>query len=132
MNPTREQVETLIEMLAPEFKLPADLCIKQCEAESSFSQAARSSCGAVGLFQLMKPTAKELGVNPYDWQSNVFGGIKYMGQLLKQFGAYDRALAAYNWGMGNLSKCIATHGNMWREHLPLETRNYLNKIVGPQ
>ena len=45
-------------------------------------------------------------------------------------GDYRKACAAYNWGEGNLQKCINKHGDNWDRHLPGETANYLQEIFG--
>lgn len=129
MVPTRAEVESLIRSLAPGHGLDPEAAIRQCEAESSFHQEARSGCGAIGLYQLMPATAKWLKVNPLDWRENVAGGLKYMGLLKQQYGTLDKALAAYNWGPGNLNKALAEHPDDWRDHLPSETAHYLTRIL---
>jgi soluble lytic murein transglycosylase-like protein len=129
MNPTRTEIEQFIRWLAPQFGLDAELHLRQCHAESNFNQAAISPCGAVGLMQLMPATAAELKVDPKDWRQNVTGALKYMARLKAKYGEYPKALAAYNWGGGHLDKCIAAHGDKWREHLPAETSAYLLKIL---
>jgi soluble lytic murein transglycosylase-like protein len=130
MNPTRAEIEALIRILAPGHGLDPEAAIRQCEAESSFSQAARSGCGAIGLFQLMPATAASLKVNPSDWRENIAGGLKYMGLLKHQYGSLAKALAAYNWGPGHLNQLLAAHPDEWREHLPDETARYLTRILG--
>jgi len=129
MTPTREDVENFIRWLAPQLGLDSDLHLRQCQAESGFNQAAISPCGAIGLMQLMPKTAESLKVDPKDWRQNVNGGLKYMASLKKKYGEYPKALAAYNWGPGNLDKCLTAHGSDWRAFLPTETKNYLNKIL---
>lgn len=64
----------------------------------------------------------ELGViDPYNPFENVMGGTRYLKTLLDRYeGNKDLALAAYNWGMGNVERNP--------EGLPLETRNYIAKI----
>lgn len=59
--------------------------------------------GALGVFQLMPATAAGLGVDPTDLNGNIAGGISYLKQLYSKFGNWSDALAAYNWGPGNVS-----------------------------
>jgi len=58
------------------------------------------------------------------------GGTSYLAQLYNQFGSWDLALAAYDWGPGNLSKAVATYGSSWLAHAPAETQNYVATILG--
>lgn len=131
MNPTREQIEELITIVATAEGLDPKVCIKQCAAESGFNPiAVNQQSRAYGLFQFMPATAADQHINPMRWHENVFGGVRYLGVLVRQYGSVDKGLAAYNWGPGNLTKCIAVHGDLWRDFLPTETRNYLTKITG--
>lgn len=102
-------------------------------AESSFNPNAKSSAGAAGLMQLMPGTASGLGVkNVYDPTQNINGGTKYLSQMINQYGDYQLALAAYNWGSGNLNKAMKKYGNSWaavKAHAPKETQNYVTKIM---
>ncbi len=124
-TPTLEPLEQMIDRIATEVDLPPVLIHSVVTAESAYNPAAVSSAGAQGLMQLMPETATELGVkDSFDPQQNVRGGSKYLKQLLDKYdGDLDSALAAYNWGQGNVDR----HG---LEKMPTETRNYLTKIKG--
>jgi hypothetical protein len=73
--------------------------------------------------QLMPATAKELGVNPDDWKDNIRGGVKYINQMLDQFGDPRLAVAAYNAGPGAVRRAGG---------IPefKETQNYVQKVLG--
>ena len=84
------------------------LVLSTIQAESAGNPNAVSPSGAQGLMQLTPGTATSLGVtNPFDATQNVTGGITYLTQLAQQFGGLFNALAAYNWGPGNVQKALA-------------------------
>jgi len=92
-------------------------------AESDFNPKCRSGVGAMGLAQLMPPTARMLGVkDPWDPEQNLMGGAKYLAMQFKTFKEVKLALAAYNAGPGNVRK--------YKGIPPFkETQNYVTKIL---
>lgn len=82
--------------------LPAGLLRRMAYQESRFNPSARSPVGAVGLMQFMPATAKDWGVNPLDPVSSIDGAGRYMAYLYRNTGTWTKALAAYNWGLGNV------------------------------
>jgi soluble lytic murein transglycosylase-like protein len=74
------------------------------KTESGFRQEARSSHGAVGVFQLMPSTARRMGLNPYLLDDNIKAGVMYYKSMYKMFGSMELALAAYNAGPANVKK----------------------------
>jgi len=94
------------------------------QTESGFNADAVSPVGAQGLMQLMPGTAADLGVSDaFDPEQNIQAGSKYLKQLMDRYdGDTGLALAAYNWGMGNLERRP--------EAMPQETVNYVAKITG--
>jgi soluble lytic murein transglycosylase-like protein len=118
---------------------PPDLVKAVMKVESAGKQEAVSSKGARGLMQLMPGTAKQLGVDPKDPQENVEGGSRYLQQMISKYGKKDIALAAYNWGPGNIDKAIrqvkadgkrVTWANIMQVvKVPQETRLYVNKVL---
>tara|TARA_R100001594_G_scaffold24385_1_gene47874 strand:+ start:173 stop:727 length:555 start_codon:yes stop_codon:yes gene_type:complete len=119
-----QKLDPLIQQSAISVGLPPALIKAVVVAESSGRSDAKSPKGAVGLMQLMPNTAKELGVtNPYDPRQNLQGGSKYLSRMMKQFGGdLKKALAAYNWGPGNVSK-------RGFDNRPKETRDYIDRVI---
>lgn len=125
-------IPELIRAKASRYGVDPELALRVAWQESRYRQTARSGVGAIGVFQLMPATAAELGVNPFNLVENIDGGIRYLRNRIRQYGGdLYKALASYNWGMGNLAGAIAKYGTDWIEHLPAETANYLAKILGP-
>lgn len=130
-KPTRQQIEDLIREQAELHGLDVELCRKQCQAESNWDQGAVSSCGAIGLFQLMPATAKGLRVDPYDWRQNIIGALGMVKNLMVYYqGDKLKTYCAYNWGAGNLLACTRKYLHDWPRHIPDETKGYVKKILG--
>ena len=121
----QKKYDPTIRNIARMYQLPPTLLHAVITAESSYNPDAVSRAGAVGLMQLMPETAKRYGVsnrrNPKD---NIFGGTRYLRDLLKMFdNNLILALAAYNAGEGAVKK----YGNQIPPYK--ETRNYVNKVI---
>ncbi|MBW2568056.1 MAG: lytic transglycosylase domain-containing protein [Deltaproteobacteria bacterium] len=124
---SRTEIENIIAHASKTYDVDPDLIKAVVKAESDFNVDSTSSKGAMGLMQLMPETAKELGVkNSYNPVENVMAGTRYLKSLLDRYdGNVTLALAAYNWGMGNVER--------HPERLPLETQTYIariNKFLG--
>lgn len=108
------------------YRLPEGLLRSVAIAESSGDPNAMSGAGAQGLFQLMPGTAKDLGLRgneSFDPVKSAGAAAKYLSQLLKANGGdLSKALASYNWGIGNVQK----HGMAL---MPEETRNYIPRVL---
>lgn len=109
------------------YGLPANMLSRLLYQESRFrhdviSGKTKSPVGAVGIAQFMPATARQFGINPLDPFASIDAAGKYLAQLYIRFGRWQEALAAYNWGQGNVTrKGIAK--------APAETRNYFSKIL---
>lgn len=86
------------------------------------SGKVKSRVGAMGIAQFMPVTASELGVDPLDAYQSIFGAARYLSRLFKSTGSWNKALAAYNWGIGN----VARKGI---DNLPAETAHYVSSIT---
>jgi soluble lytic murein transglycosylase-like protein len=94
-------------------------------AESGYNDRALSNKGAMGLMQLIPATAERMGVkNVYDPVDNIFGGTRYLSQLIKMFnGDIELALAGYNAG----ENAVIRHGNRIPPYA--ETQAYVPKVL---
>jgi membrane-bound lytic murein transglycosylase D len=109
--------------------------------ESAFNPQAMSVARASGMWQFMPLTGKD-----YDLKQNIFrddrrdvlastrAALDYLGRLHKMFGDWHLALAAYNWGEGNVQRAIARNqkAGLPTDYLslrmPEETRYYVPKL----
>ncbi|MDT0137012.1 transglycosylase SLT domain-containing protein [Acidovorax sp. PRC11] len=109
--------------------------------ESAFNPMAVSSAKAVGMWQFMPATGSD-----YQLKQNAFrddrrdvlastrAALDYLQRLYGMFGDWHLALAAYNWGEGNVGRAIARNqkqglGTSYTDlNMPAETRMYVPKL----
>lgn len=128
----------------PGIQAPDDIFSRVVQAESRGrhlgpnGKLLTSSAGAQGITQIMPETGKRpgYGIKPLQ-DSSEAEYLRVGGELLdaytKSFGGDTaKGLAAYNFGPANVQKLIRKHGDNWRQALPKETSDYLNKIIGVQ
>jgi len=111
--------------------LPPGLFDAVVQAESRGNPNAVSSKGARGLAQLMPNTARKpgYGVKPAkddSQEENLRVGRDYLDAMMKKYNNLDYALAAYDWGPGNVDKWIKRGANP--NELPRETRDYIPRV----
>ncbi|MGX4640038.1 transglycosylase SLT domain-containing protein [Massilia sp. SYSU DXS3249] len=111
--------------------------------ESAFNPQALSHADAAGLWQFVPGTGKD-----YNLKQNMFkderrgvlastdAALTYLQRLYTMFGDWQLALAAYNWGEGNVQKAIKKNQELGKptdfeslaDLMPAETRNYVPKL----
>ncbi len=120
--------------------LPSELALLPF-VESAFNPQAMSSARASGMWQFMPATGRH-----FDLRQNVFrddrrdvlastrAALDYLTKLHRMFGDWHLALAAYNWGEGNVARAVkknqaeglpTDYGSL---RMPNETRDYVPKL----
>ncbi len=129
-----------IEKCSEEYGLSPHLVMGVIYAESRFDNEAHSGV-AHGLMQLTDETAewsaKKVGlegkIDLEEPETNIRLGCYYLSYLIEQFGELDTALAAYNAGMGNVSKWLSSEefsadGKKLQNIPYAETDRYVRKV----
>lgn len=108
------------------YNLPSGLLRSVAITESGGNQFAVSGAGAQGMFQFMPGTARDMGLrgnDVFDPIKSAEAAARYLSMLLqKNGGDLGKALASYNWGIGNVQK----NGMAL---MPQETRQYIPKVL---
>jgi soluble lytic murein transglycosylase len=133
-----------IEKLSKRYHVDPYLVLAVIREESRFDARAKSPAGALGLMQLMPATAKRfdgsLGVgirrtnDILQVSKNLHIGIYYLGLLVKEFGSYTRAVAAYNAGEEAVRRWQKKGGyqsfDVFVEDIPYyETKKYVKRVI---
>ena len=121
--------------------MPAEIALLPF-IESAFVPKAKSHVGASGLWQFMPATGRHFGLEKtplYDGRHDIYAAtdaaLNYLQYLHGLFNDWSLALAAYNWGEGNVGRAVnraraqglePTYENL---RMPNETRNYVPKLL---
>jgi len=108
--------------------------------ESNLKSSAVSWAGAVGPWQFMPGTAKNMGlkVTRYtdertDFYKSTHAAARYLTHLYGIYNDWLLVIAAYNGGPGNVNSAIRRSGsrNFWslQYHLPAESRTHVKKFI---
>jgi soluble lytic murein transglycosylase-like protein len=110
----------LIDRSEAEHKLPPGLLARLLWQESRYNPKASNPSGACGIAQIIPRWHP--GVDVWNPQEAIPYAAAYLQNLYGQFKSWKLALAAYNWGPGNLAKFGITTA-------PDETREYYRSIL---
>ncbi len=138
-----KKYSNIVEETCAEYGMDENLIYAVIRNESRFNPEATSNKGAMGLMQLMEPTAEwcaeklEIKISDksdfYDPSINIRLGVWYLSKMIEQFGDLDLAIAAYNAGSGNVEKWLLTpeysKDGKSLFYIPFwQTRDYLENI----
>lgn len=115
--------------------------------ESGYAPYVTSHAAAVGLWQLMPGTARDLGleVSPLvderrSPDRSTDAALRFLGDIQEDFDSWFFTLAAYNAGPARVRRILRRHAPgreptdelFWelREHFPAETRAFVPKLFG--
>lgn len=137
----REEYLPVIREIFAEEGVPEDL-INVALIESGFNQNARSYAGAVGMWQFMKSTGRSYGLQvnkKVDQRKNVvqstIAAARHLRDLYGIFGDWYLSLAAYNAGVGGVSRAISRAGSedFWvvakKGRLKRQTIEYVPRFI---
>ncbi|BBP96874.1 murein transglycosylase [Burkholderia sp. SFA1] len=109
--------------------------------ESAYSPQALSVAKAAGMWQFMPGTGRDYNLKQNMWKderrdvlASTSAALDYLQRLHDMFGDWHLALAAYNWGEGNVQRAIARNEaaglptDYESLRMPNETRNYVPKL----
>ncbi|WP_411279386.1 transglycosylase SLT domain-containing protein [Gemmatimonas sp.] len=118
--------------------------------ESGYDPHAYSRAAAVGMWQFMSSTARDVGMRVDWWMDerrdparSTDGAIRFLGYLQKQFGSLYLAAAAYNGGPGRVARGLTRFASEMdgaegedrffalaeQDYLRAETKNYVPQII---
>lgn len=118
--------------------------------ESGYDPHAYSRAAAVGMWQFMSSTAREVGLRVDWWMDerrdparSTDAAIRFLGYLQKQFGSFYLAAAAYNGGPGRVARGLSRYADALegsegddrffalaeQDYLRAETKNYVPQLI---
>jgi membrane-bound lytic murein transglycosylase D len=118
--------------------------------ESGYDPHAYSRAAAVGMWQFMSSTARDVGMRVDWWMDerrdparSTDGAIRFLGYLQRQFGSLYLAAAAYNGGPGRVSRGLTRFAEELegadgedrffalaeQDYLRAETKNYVPQLI---
>ncbi len=118
---TSDEIKQNIITQAKSMGVDPAIVLSIAKTESGFNQNIKSASGHVGVFQLSPATAKTMGLNAYELNDNIKGGITYYKNMYNKFGSMELAVAAYQVEPLNISR----NGNK----VPGYSRSFVSRIM---
>lgn len=131
------RVFAIIEPILKEYGIPEDFKYLAV-IESRLEPSVVSPAGAVGVWQLMKNTAKELGLEinnevdeRYNIEKSTIAAAAYLKKAYEKFDSWTLAAASYNAGVSMISKQmnIQKETDYYNLLLGEETERYVFRIL---
>ena len=131
------RIFAIVEPILRREGLPADLKYLMA-IESNLEPKALSGAGAAGLWQMMKSTAKEYGLEVssevderYNIEKETVAACKYLKEAYSKYGDWMTVAASYNGGQNGISRRLESQKedsamNLW---LVEETSRYMYRIL---
>ena len=139
MERSRRYLHFVVEELEKR-QMPLELALLPM-IESAYNPIAYSTAKASGIWQFIPATGKHYGLEQtwwYDGRRDVtaatFAALDYLQKLYRDFGDWQLALAAYNWGEGSVARAVERNarkgqaGDYESLRMPAETANYVPKL----
>lgn len=129
--PGKEAIAQKIIAAARARNINPRILLKIAERESGFDMSVRGAAGEVGMFQMMPDTLSQMGITAQaDEDTHVNAAARYYRWLLDHpvvGGNQERALVAYNWGIGNMER---VGGRVDDPRVPTMSRDYADFVLG--
>ena len=126
---TRAELEDLARQAELDNQIPPGGLVALIGAESAWDPNAESPAGAQGLAQFMPPTSAEWEIDAWDPPDAISGAARYLRWLRSKMPSWSATLAAYNYGIGNVTRHLDQNGGLEVSKLPAETRAYVAKLA---
>ncbi len=121
--------------------LPGELLLLPI-VESGYAAEATSSASAAGIWQFVPGTGEHFGLIQDDWYDgrrdvyqSTHAALDYLEHLHARFGDWYLALAAYNFGQGNVARAMAANAaageptDYWSLQLSSEAMSYVPRLL---
>lgn len=129
----REKYEPAARAAARKYGIPEEEFLRLITQESNWQEPVisgriKSKAGAIGIAQFMPGTARDFGIDPTDPYASLDAAAKMLRRDWDSLGSWDKAVAAYNWGIGNVQNAVKSLGEKWYSLAPAETVKFLQFI----